>query len=576
MNFVLPSLALMKRELLTSLRRKRSYLLLLLVVSFVFFVFFVGLFEMGRYGAANMANDAAGAFIGLTGFLYFVGVLLAPAMAGASICVEKQQGSFELLSTSLIRPSGILFAKMVNSLTFFYLIVIALMPLVGILFFFVGVDWTQFFLVFLQITLSVTGCTAAGLLCSSWFHRTITAQAASFVLSAIYLFNAILFVPAFTILFLQSSLFHSTSFQRRFSFLEQCAEATPVIFLVEAWEGRISPAVFGLNLLYHGAFLTVFLFLALLVLRRPPRTMKVDTRKPIDDTKVLKERRKRFPFYLIDPQRRRKPISDRRNPMYVKEIYSGILGRGTQRARMFYVALICSFFPALALAFEMTSHIGELVVATLLVETCFFLVVAPLSIANALPKEYELGNMDGLRSTLLRPRAIVLGKLFGGLMGLVPLILGATTGTLICMVVALLEDAPATLFAMVTGYAIMFVCLFWLLSTALYVTTFCRKTLTAVVAAYATGIILFLVLPIGMLALGETLLRPMFGRMDEIFLVLSPLTMAVWYLESYRGDQVVGLYIDLLVFFLLSLSVLNAAVRRFARQGHPRFYDRLF
>jgi hypothetical protein len=550
MNLVLPSMALVKRELLTSLRRKRSYFMLLAVVSFVFCIFFAGLFDTRRYGL-NMANQAQGAFFTLTGFLYFVGVLLAPAMAGASICVEKQQHSFDLLSTTLIRPAGIIFAKMLNSLTFFYLIVIALMPLLGVLFFFVGIDPKQFFHTFLQIALTVTGCTAAGLLCSAWFHRTIPAQVASFALAAVYIFNLFIIIPFYVYLIMSRGNMSGIN-----PLLEKFALSTPVVCLVQAWEGQISPAVFQLNLLYHGFFLTLFWGLTLLILRRPPRPLKVDTRKPIDDVKVLRERRKRFPFYLIDPQRRRKAIPDGRNPMYVKEMYSGMLGRGTQRARMFYVALICSFFPSLLLATAMISDVRELLEVMLVTQTGFFLVVAPLSVANSLPKEYELGNMDGLQSTLLRPRDIIFGKLFGGAMALAPLILGATTGALICYAAAFREDPDGAFFGIVTGYAIMFVSLFWLLSTALCVTTYCRKSLTAIVAVYVTEIILLVILPVRL------------GMEEETLLMLSPITMAIWYLDSPQAITVSGLYVGLLVYFLLSVVVLCGTVQRFARSRH--------
>ena len=46
--------------------------------------------------------------------------------------------------------------------------------------------------------------------------------------------------------------------------------------------------------------------------------------------------------------------------------------------------------------------------------------LAPALMANALTKEMELGNLDMLRMTLLRPRDITLGKLAAGAMALFP------------------------------------------------------------------------------------------------------------------------------------------------------------
>jgi hypothetical protein len=562
MNLVVPSMALVKRELLTSLRRKRSFFLLLAVVSVVFYFFFSALLNADKLTFAYLARIAEYELHSLTRFLLFVGVLLVPAIAGASICVEKQQNSFDLLHASLIRPSGILFAKMINALALFFLMVLAILPIVGVSFFFVGIDWIQFSLSFLQIALTVTGCAAAGLLCSAWFYRTIPALVTAFFVSLSYVLNPLWLLSLTLVKWSRTSFGLDSS-------LEAILERTSAPFFLDLlYWGGITPEILACNLLYHAVFIFACLGAALLILRRPPQGIQVDTRKPIDDIGILQARRTRFPYYLIDPQRRREAIPDGRNPMYAKEMLSAFFGRRTHRVRIFYCSMVAVFLPVLGMLRAGGPQVGMVTEAMLHCQTLFLLSVIPLTVANALPKEYELGNVDALRITLLRPRNIVLGKLFGSAMNLAPFVLGATASTLLCIVFAIIDNPWGAMFRIVTCYAIMFVSLLCAFSSALYVSTFYRKTLQALVAVYVAEIALLLGVFVGT----KTVMGFLFENRRNIYVSrsvnYSPMTNFFLDLSDFSWANPFGLCMALLVYFLLSLFVLNAAVRRFARQGH--------
>jgi hypothetical protein len=70
--------------------------------------------------------------------LMLTGLMLAPGLAGSAIVSEKVNDSYDQLHLTLIRPSGILSAKLGNVLGFYFLLAIAVLPLGGVLFFLVG------------------------------------------------------------------------------------------------------------------------------------------------------------------------------------------------------------------------------------------------------------------------------------------------------------------------------------------------------------------------------------------------------------------------------------------------------
>jgi hypothetical protein len=64
----------------------------------------------------------------------------------------------------------------------------------------------------------------------------------------------------------------------------------------------------------------------------------------IDDPEVLRRRRDRFPYYLIDPRRRRPPIKDWQNPMTRKDSQTLLVGHKTRIIRIGYGAAALGVF----------------------------------------------------------------------------------------------------------------------------------------------------------------------------------------------------------------------------------------
>ena len=497
-----PSLALIKRELLTSLRQRRTYMLMLACTTIVFFTFIFFLVAVD-FEPRQLSMAARAAFTGLVWLWGIVAVLFLPPLSAVSICVEKQQGSYDMLWCTLVRPWGVIAAKMANVLVIFLCVVFACLPVVGVLFFFVGVDWQEFLFTFSLVCFVAAGCTAGGLLCSAFFYRTLPALVSSYILAMFYIG-----LPQLMLLILGAEVFN---LERHWRWIYDMAEATfslwcPFAALAVLTDtGRLPNMSFAFVALYHLVCILVLSCLTRRIVLRAPRPMRVDSKEVIDDTEVLRVRRRTFPFYLIDPQRRRKAIPDGRNPMYAKEVYCGLLARPTLRIRTFYVCLLLAFPVGLFGAVENWHVVVEPAYITFWVLSFPLVILAPIVMAHALPKEHELGNMDMLRASLLSPAQILFGKLFSGALALFPMLLGALSGLLIMFIPMAWSDLSGFLLGSSAGLLSLMLSVAWALVICLFISVFCRRTITALLSCYLAGLFAFAGLPLLLIVLSESL-----------------------------------------------------------------------
>jgi len=175
----------------------------------------------------------------------------------------------------------------------------------------------------------------------------------------------------------------------------------------------------------------IWLILLRILIRRASRPMSEPSFKRqelIADEASLYERRKTFPFYLIDPLRKRAPMKDGRNPVFAKDMRAELFGKGSTMVRLFYVSLIAYVLIAL-LWFILQPYYGK-VEFMLVCIGASILLVTPGVAATSLARESEQGNLAALRVTLLRPSRIVMGKARATLACTAPMLVAAILATL--------------------------------------------------------------------------------------------------------------------------------------------------
>ncbi len=513
-----PAMALVRRELLTLLRTKRAFWMLVVMLGFAIFVT-AGVWPSGVMDP-NALPHIARRLISIISLVFMgASLLFVPGLAAVGFTTEKDARTFEMLKITLITPRGIVLGKLANVLGYLALLLISALPILGVIFFVTGVDWIQVTVSLGLIAATALSSAAAGLLCSAYFRRTVVARVMSYVLAVfltgfpfmityelindvfrIDIFNVIkgLLEPADPLYILQ------IPFGREIrniinTFLNPdwifCTCSPQLCMQRVLRSARVGGWHVGIAAGYQLVWTLLFLGMARRVILRPAKPPKVDQEKPIDDVAALVARRKKFPYYLADPLRRKKVIEDDRNPMYVREVRWGVLGKTTRLVRVFYTALILYGFTLMATVFTAVGwHFERNAVSLfIMVQGIFMAVVAPMLLANTLAKECDQGNMEFLRTTLLSPAEIVLGKVKAGFFAFLPVWCASAITSLVLIAFlawwrALAEGLPYLL----AGWGTLATCTVLSMGIGIYASARAKHTNTALAVSYFLSIMMYL------------------------------------------------------------------------------------
>jgi ABC-type transport system involved in multi-copper enzyme maturation permease subunit len=119
---------------------------------------------------------------GLLGLLTMLTLLLAPALASGAISTEREKQTLELLVTTPISTLGMVVAKLFASLAYVYLLLIASVPLMSVVFLFGGVAPEDVLRAYLWLSILAFGVGAIGMAMSALVGRTQIAVVVSYVL----------------------------------------------------------------------------------------------------------------------------------------------------------------------------------------------------------------------------------------------------------------------------------------------------------------------------------------------------------------------------------------------------------
>ncbi|MBI1785495.1 hypothetical protein HYR69_10160 [Candidatus Sumerlaeota bacterium] len=127
----------------------------------------------------------------------------------------------------------------------------------------------------------------------------------------------------------------------------------------------------------------------------------------VDDKAILERRRKRWPYYLIDPLRRAQEIGDRENPVFVKEKRVSNLAKPHVLIRICYVGLFLSIISLFAVFQEQPLEAAKFVA---LWTISFVIACAPILASTSVSREREENTLDLLRTSMVTPWGIIWAK----------------------------------------------------------------------------------------------------------------------------------------------------------------------
>lgn len=412
-------------------------------------------------------------------------VFFVPAFAAGSISMERERSTWDFLRMSMISPAGVVVAKLINAVGIFFIILLALAPLVSSVFFLVGVDFTVLLRSMPVLSMTIFTCACISLACSSVFRKTIATIGASYGGVVLLLLG-----PGIVGYMLAAVIYAFGELRSAGAVVETMMVYTsPVLTLSASIQDQIGAYnrfwVITSGFAYQIVISAVCLYVCWRNVRKPPKPPKITLEKPIDDKVVLRQRQTGFPFYILDPLKRKKPIEDRRNPMMVREIRWGLFNRGTLLIRVFYVSLVI-YFIAGAVS-SLSYRVTDVMQGWFFMQTLLTVTAAPALIANSLTKEYELDNLDMLRMTLMTPKDMILGKFTAGFANVTPLLLSSM---LSCIPVLFIVGAQ-TLGILLVGYANLLACTLLSISIGLFASMCTRQTSTSIMISYGLGFFAF-------------------------------------------------------------------------------------
>jgi ABC-type transport system involved in multi-copper enzyme maturation permease subunit len=308
--------------------------------------------------------------------------MMAPSFAGGTITGEKERKTYEMLLASPLRPSAIVFGKLVASLAHLAVLILTSLPIVVLCLPLGGVSVYEVLSAYLALIVSVLTFGMISIACSSYFQRTGSSLAVSYLVILPLALSGVL---------VWQSLSGYGSLR---------------VFLTIT----LLPAI--------GTCICVALFINTSArLLHPPDVGAegqevVDLEQESQDAIGLVIQPDQFPDNLFAPAKRTTLMEDGVNPIYDKEIRSEIFSHGTLMLRVVIQVSILLALPVMAFCLFLQSQYAPWYVAYVLL---FNMLVGPVFSAGSVTSERERQTLELLLTTVISPREILFGKLLAGL-----------------------------------------------------------------------------------------------------------------------------------------------------------------
>ena len=434
-------------------------------------------------------------------------MLYAPAFAATAITSEKERNTYDMLFATLLRPGEIAVGKLLSSILALLIFVALSLPLFAACFFLGAVSVREAAVIYLITAASSVLFGLLGLAVSSVARSSHMALVSTYLL--LLLVNAGPWVPY--LLLQQKPWAAEFIYQvRAVSPLAAMASVViPAFQPVGAWQGYLGFCAVG------SAVLLGF------VVGRVYWAGQRNTRRhgrAIDDAGELMKRKLRFPFYLIDPMRRKGNIPDWLNPMFAKELRSQAFGGGVWIFRSAYACFGLSMLLMVGAVGNLVGPTPNLIRSVALVfQLGLIVLIVPSLTAGAITQERERGSMELLRLSRLGAFSFLVGKVAVAMLFVAFLILGALPGWF-----ALHYLEINTLKEILIAWAVIGTAIALSLTTGLFSSAVAPRTPVATALAYGLMFVVAVVTLLPLLAADQ-----MSVRLRELVFTVNPFVAAL-------------------------------------------------
>jgi ABC-type transport system involved in multi-copper enzyme maturation permease subunit len=477
--------------------------------------------------------------------LYIVGMgqlvlLLAtlPGLTAGSVIAERESGRLATLQATRLSPVVILFGKWLGSVLFALILMVCSLPLV--------------------MLCQVLGTLELGLVVEIYAHLIVTIFWAGMIGLAVSAlartgYGALMTTYA-TIIAVSTLTIIPTLLGFGGYWPEVARNLSPLGSMVsvltpDVWQLLVEPAGTPGVMTVYSAFCLGGAVLAGMVawwqLRRPDQPRAHRRSRVIDDRREIIERKLVFPWYLIDPQRRRRHIGNWINPVLSRELRSRMLGKGTVFLRVFFAMAIFSLVLTLYAVMRTDATIVDSVRVVVIASQVILIgLVAPPLTAPAISRERELNTLDILRMSRIGPWRLAMGKWYYALMISASILVAAVP---MWFVIFKMQRVPPE--AIGQAIAVVVAALLGGTLAGLAASSLCRRTGTATGVGYllTVGVLFGTLVPV---LFSSSLSAGLRSRLLE----LNPIVASVRSVSMSMFANLVGpeAWLSALVFLLVS------------------------
>ncbi|MBO7147155.1 MAG: hypothetical protein J6W81_05360 [Lentisphaeria bacterium] len=341
-------------------------------------------------------------------------LLMIPAFAAGSITTERERGTYPALFTTLLTSFDIMTGKLASAALMIIIMTVLSMPVAAICALAGGVDVLFMSKIMALLLATALSYGLIGLACSSVCRRTTGAILLNYVL--VLLLAGATWLPSA----LLSNLL--PEFNGIFQTIRSISPFDAIGYLLYPDTYKLTMNV-ELSSSFFNPFVTyliaaaVISLISLIIFHCNVLHPEIKSRKHngdiYNDTKKAIKRKLTFPFYLLDPLKRKKPIGRFSNPVFVAEMRSKLFSNPNFVIRTVSCIFILSLVLLTLLSFQMGEEIkaGSVRMVAIVFQIGIVALLAPGVSSGLITDEITGNTFTALRMTPISPLTLIFGKL---------------------------------------------------------------------------------------------------------------------------------------------------------------------
>ncbi len=343
-------------------------------------------------------------------------LLMVPAFSATAISWEKENNTYDSLFITMLKPHEIMQGKLIAAVLMLLILVFLSIPIASVCALTGGISVALVVKIVILVFVTAFSYGIAGLACSAWASRSSTSVVMNYVV--IIIFAGASWLPAA----LLSNIFLLQNFKSLWQFIRCISPYDAMFYLLYPETYRLS-----LETLSSGNLLTPYtLFMAFSVvfsmvsfsmfakgITRPAMKNKAVQGEFFTGGRQAIKRKLTWPFYLIDPLKRKKNIANWSNPVFVAEMRSKLFANPKFVVRTVAAIFIISLLILTLVSWQYSTMLraDTVRIVAIIFQICVVAILAPGVSSGLITDEITSGTFLMLRMTPMKPYTVILGKL---------------------------------------------------------------------------------------------------------------------------------------------------------------------